>query len=556
MKKEYKILLAVFFVVILIKIILGSFVGSATIFNDEYQYVKLARAFFHEQTFTIHGEDFQTYPPLYPIIISAAYVAEDMHVVYWFMKLINAIISSLVIFPVFWLARELLPKKDAILTAIISVLLPSHVAISPYILSENLFYPLAMLACLFIYKSFTEKSKWWEVGLGVILGLCLLTRIIGAILVGVVVGLVAWKLLQKDFLQLKRKCLAAALFIVTILPWVIYKGTRFGFTLNGIFGGYVKVVTKEVPRGLFEIIISFVDWFVIYLAIIGLAVGVLLFITNWNSCKERWKKNKLFYVMIITTFILTLLVVAKYASFGSLKAGTLFSWLTGRPIGRYAFFVLPLVVIAGIHGLSQKTTEKFRKTTLIGGSIIGLSILQVVGFGLFPVNNIPLSWIGAITRVVGQAGTMICLTIIIIAAIIISIKLLEKKSVKHLGITLTLVFCILVSLLSFGMTAYNAKTKWQDNEQMEVGKWINNNIESGTIVFDKTYCQGERIEDKGTSICHPRLHTTLAGLWINHPIQIKNVEDVKKGEYIITMQEFKYNELTSTAQGIRVYRKE
>ena len=60
--------------------------------------MKLARSFFFDFNFMVHGVDANIYPPLYPIILSISYLFNDMTAVYLFMKIINVLISSL-IFP-------------------------------------------------------------------------------------------------------------------------------------------------------------------------------------------------------------------------------------------------------------------------------------------------------------------------------------------------------------------------------------------------------------------------------------------------------------------------
>ncbi len=154
----WKLILIIFLIQIIIKIILSSFIHSPTIFADEYDYIKMARSFFYYGNFFINGVPSHQYLPLYPILISISYFFKDMHTVYFLSKCINAIISSFVIFPAYLIAKEFLTSRKALLTAIVISVLPPFFAFTPYIMSENLIFPIILFAFYFIYKSFTKKK--------------------------------------------------------------------------------------------------------------------------------------------------------------------------------------------------------------------------------------------------------------------------------------------------------------------------------------------------------------------------------------------------------------
>ena len=105
MKKIIKQLFIFYLVVVLLKILLSSLIPSPSAYSDEYIYIKLARSFFFDFNFTIHNVMVDIYPPLYPMLLSISYISKDMTIVYFLMKVINALISSLIIIPAFLLSR-------------------------------------------------------------------------------------------------------------------------------------------------------------------------------------------------------------------------------------------------------------------------------------------------------------------------------------------------------------------------------------------------------------------------------------------------------------------
>src|SRR3989344_2105080 len=98
MRKEIKILILIYIILILIKSILVYFIHAPSEFSDGYFYSKAARE--------ISQGSIGYLSPLYPITLSIAYLANNMEIIYFLMKFINVIISSLIIFPVYFLSKE------------------------------------------------------------------------------------------------------------------------------------------------------------------------------------------------------------------------------------------------------------------------------------------------------------------------------------------------------------------------------------------------------------------------------------------------------------------
>ncbi len=118
-----KKLLWLYLVLVITKVILAYFIPAPSVFSDEYYYIKTARSFFFNKEFTVHGTITSKFPPLYPIILSPSYLLNDMKTIYFLMKIINAILLSSIIFPIYWLAKEFLDENKAFLITIITSLL-------------------------------------------------------------------------------------------------------------------------------------------------------------------------------------------------------------------------------------------------------------------------------------------------------------------------------------------------------------------------------------------------------------------------------------------------
>ena len=159
MRTEIRNLLLLFVLAALAKGILSYFIPSISAFSDEYYYAKLARSFFFSREFSIHEIKVMFYQPLYPIVLSISYFFKDMSLAYLSMKAINVIISTLVIVPTYLMAREFLDEKKRLLVTALVAMMPSSFAFAPYLMAENLFYPLFMFAVYFLHKAFTLQRS-------------------------------------------------------------------------------------------------------------------------------------------------------------------------------------------------------------------------------------------------------------------------------------------------------------------------------------------------------------------------------------------------------------
>ena len=258
--KSYKKLVLVFLIFAAIKVILSYFVSSPSMFADEYWYAKFARNLFVHGEYMVHGVFDSSRPPLYPILLMLSYAFEDMNVVYFTMKVINAVVSSLVIFPIWLLSKEFLSERKAFLVTILAGIFPTLFAFSPYIMAENLFFPLFFFAVYFLYKSFLEKSYKWDILAGVFIGLCYLSRTLAIIFIPAVFLMLAVELIRKrEFVQLKKKLLLGLIALLVVSPLLIINILNLGAEGDIIGQGREDIIYLNLFSPA-----SFSYWFVFY----------------------------------------------------------------------------------------------------------------------------------------------------------------------------------------------------------------------------------------------------------------------------------------------------
>ena len=565
MKKITKQLFLYFFLFTIIKIILSYFIPADSAFSDNYYYVKLARSFFNSQEFSIHGDLYYSRQPLYPIILSISYLFKDMTYVYLAMKLINSIISSLIIFPVFLLLKEFLPQKKALISAILISLLPFNFAFASYIMSENLFYSLFLFSIYFIYKSFVENNYKYHILAGLFVALSFLTRTFGIILLFLFILLSLIQFIRKKS-QL-NPLIFLMIFSLIISPWIFKIISQFGFSMLNIAGSH-SIEASSLSKNIFSF--TFYIKIILYLGYIILATGIFFSLMSIFSFKNILKNEKyLLFNLIILFATFSMLIIS--ANHGG--DTYIFKWLGSRPMGRYIETILPLIFIAGFVGFNsyQKNKEIFEKyfkiTILILIPILIFSSLLAT-FPLFPVNNMSLTWVGILRYIfeyifykktnfdiIPSYLSLIFLAIIFLS-ILTLIFLLRKKITFKNTMPIFLIFFLSLSLINYSINYYNTNKYWYKGEQMQLGLWLNKyDKEDSLIIFDERDCIAAINKLNQISLCEPfGVGASISGIWLNNDIKIGTVSNPPKNSIIISRHNLNFPKIKETESGIFVYK--
>lgn len=566
MKKTTKQLIMLYLIVVLIKISLAYFILAPSAFSDYYGYSKVARNIFYHGNFMVH-EDISTRPPLYPLILSLSYIFKDMGLVYFFMKVLNAVISSLIILPAWLLSREFFNKKKAMLLTTMIAILPTHFSFTFFLMIENLFFPLFLFSIYFIYKSFVEEDYKWDILAGIFIGLSYLTKINSLILPFIVIFVFLFKLYKKEYKEIGKKIIMALFFLITIAPWMIRNGLILGFNKNLFIGGYDRYLEVNVGSLGSNFLLIFLTWFILYLGYLMIASGFIFFIANFCTF-YKFNDKKVFILSLLTFFSVLFMVyfASRHFKLGITEYQTIFPWLTGRLIGRYVEAVIPLILISGLSGF--KHLRRISKLWIIIPSIILIFSSQLIFFQLFPINNMSLTWLGVLKFIsdfliykkiifesVFTYWYSIIFTMILIVIFLLVIYLQRKLSIKKL-LYIFIIFFSLVNLLNFTIIYYNSYTFWYKGEQTQLGLWFNKyDPKISTILFDER--DGCKIyKTNQTCIYNPLSgggSATLIGFWMNDDIKVGSADNLDGIDYVVSRHELDLPLIKETKNGIFLY---
>ena len=538
MKKALKIVFLLYFLLVLIKAILAYLIPAPSEFSDGYIYMKLARSFFYNMEFSVHGIPYNHYHPLYPLLISISYLFGKMSIVYPMMKIINSIISSLIIFPAYLLAKEFLTERKAVYTSLIISLLPSSFIFSSYILAENLFYPLFLLSVYLLYKAFSSDSIKYGIFAGVSIGLAYLTKVNGIALFGVLFVLILYSLYKKK--SLFPVVLSLLVSILIISPWII----RNFYIQDSVFGGYTDEASTILDLDKYAL--KFLINFLLYSGILILSAGIIFPIkTSGKIFKEKYflfsllSLSAIFFILVIASNHNVQLSPEKY-SFE--MPASYFPFLAGRLIGRYIDAVIPLMIILGAICLNEKIT--LRKTILFS-ALLAFTSFSVLS-RLLPINHVNLAYLGAFNYFLNFPINLIFTAVILVIVPFIIYKISLKKLLFLLPI-----FFILLNILNFSLIYYNSSTFWEKGEQMQLGIFLDDY--SPEVLFDERDCTSRILKTDQFSICEPSGGISIIGSRLNDNILIGNVENTENMDFIISRHELPYPKVKTSKDNIFIY---
>src|SRR3989344_895169 len=548
MKKLIKNLIFAYLIIVIVKSILTYIIPAPSAFSDGYIYAKLARSFFLDQNFVLHGSIYNHYLPLYSIVLSPAYLLGKMSLIYPAMKIINSIISSLIIFPAFYLAKEFISPNKAFYTSLLISFLPSNLIFSSYLLSENIFYFLFLLSIYLIYKSSTTNSLYYPVFAGMGVGLTYLAKINGIALFAVLGTLFLYNLIKKEKTYLRNIVLTGIIALLVISPWIIRS-----YNIEGtLFGGYSSEAATILDIN--EFILKFIIQFLLYSGLLVISTGIIfpMLITR----KIFNKKTLTFSVIALSSIFFILLIASNHNVKLSHETvsyelpSAFLPWLAGRLIGRYIDAVLPLVIILGMICIKEKLCLK--KTLAI--TILLIFSSQLILSGLLPINHVSVAYFGLISYVLDFPINMILMAAILalVPLIIYKLKLDFKKI-----IVLFSVFFVLVSLLNFSMIYYNSNTFWYKGDQVQLGIWLDSyDPERSIILFDERDCTERILKEDQRSICEPSSGVSILGFWLNDDLKAGDPE-TEDFDFLISKHELTtLKKVKSSSTGIHIYKNE
>ncbi len=542
-KRMNKKLLGIVILLILIKILLAMLITVPLGFSDSLTHLEGAKTFFANPSLS-SAISTQKYT-LFPLLISPLLFFKDMGFVYFLILVLNAIISSLIIFPTYKIAKEFLHEKESILVATVIAMLPAIFISSFYIMSEALFSLLLITSLYLIFQAYTKQKKKWDILAGISVAATLLTKSIGIILIPIVFFLFLRAIKNKQWSLVKTKILLGLSTFLFLLPFFIAKGQKNGFTLAGILG-YSNEITNITHATNPTIKILWLFFYTDYIILASTIICACIFIYALLNYKKKNEKEKIILQLTFWLLIGTILIAANNASYFSNIEDT-------RIIGRYVEINLVLLILTSIVFIRDwKSHWDFQKTLIL--LLITITTPFILTRALFPLNNTGLSLLGTIQIIFQLFKLQIWLaTIPLLIVVFLILKIKKLKANKFLYFLF--LYFLIISLLSTSMIIYDANKNWASLEETELGQWININLaKNATFLIDINDMLDTDFRSKSTNVTETKDRPiTVIGYWIYGNYTITDVTEAKKFNYIISTQDLPYD-IVKEGETIKIYK--
>lgn len=292
-------------------------------------------------------------PPLYSICIVPAFWASDF---YSAIKVINILLLTLSVFPVYLIARLFLNNKLSLFLGSLFFLL-SFQWIAPSIaMTENLIIPLFLFSVYCLVKPFSSKNVRSPllqlVTLGLLNGLMLLTRHQALALVVVTILFFCAKLFYFDnnghwfSLSAKRRVLSIFLLVSSIMLVFSIWFIAYPDVLPEYIDHFFSYNKGSPEQGISDRSgVSFLQWCIWYISYLLLAISplVVLIVANLKELKDDliYKKYQGFLVFVFLTMGAVGFVAVRH----SYNQGYNYP-VAQYVLGRYITYGVLLVVIA------------------------------------------------------------------------------------------------------------------------------------------------------------------------------------------------------------------
>src|SRR5512145_1099658 len=211
-------------------------VDAPWIAPDEHLYGLVGRSLVHGDGLTIAGGSVPFYSLLYPLFVGLATLVADIATALTLTQFMQALVMSATAIPIFFWARPLAGARLALFASLLTVLIPG-LAYSALLMSEALYYPVAVVAAWALWETLREPTLVRQAVFVALVGAALLTRLQAVGFVAALVGalcLLAWA--ERSTAPFRRLWPALLAFAVGGALWLVGRATLGEGDTLGAYG--------------------------------------------------------------------------------------------------------------------------------------------------------------------------------------------------------------------------------------------------------------------------------------------------------------------------------
>jgi hypothetical protein len=474
-----------------VRILLGRSVHGPFVFMDELAYERMAHAFSLTGRFSLFGGG-RLASPLYPFVISPIYLmVSSAESAYYWVKALNSVLLSLSVLPLYGMARSVLSRPWALGVAALSLLLPL-MFYSDVALSENLAYPLVLVALWAMLRAVREPRLANDAVLGVAVLLAACARLQNVVLLPAALtalmmipllrppsGRSRFRALGEEIARhrtLFGSCVGLVLF--GVVKWAANGGA---LPLAGIYANVGKVHVR--PLDVVELAVQ-------HLAELDLALGVVPFagaiLAAYVLVRRGFPAEGLAFGAVAVSVTLWLLVEVAYAAAALDIPGS--ATASPRIHERYLIYVLPLFLIAFAASLRTFRLRVSPRVHLVIAAAATL-LPAAIPFGRMINNTVPIDSLGLemfAVDVHGKTQPIANATVVavVIAAILASAYLYTFLRRRPRAAVATVVIFMLAQSALIGAVHSRLRLTGERASAANVrNSWVDASVKRGDVVL-------------------------------------------------------------------------
>lgn len=438
------ILILFFSLITGLKIMASWLILSPQIFEDELVYDILAKQIYNGVLLASH----QPYPPWpfspgYSFFVSLAYLlTPDKYVVYHYMMVINAVLTSTILFPAYYLLKSATPKKIALFGAILIALLPAVTMNSFVLMSEALFIPLTLFSVWFVQRSLSSaRPGIWDILAGISIFLLFFTRAAGVSMIFGLIAAMIWILKNREIpsrrpLILKLIYLGAPglfVYLVWVTDQLFMKGALpEGYSIQHYISLLMEAFASD-PGHLLYVILLHLDYLLLGSFVI---LPLLAFFPGYHHIKSIIRRSSEEdaehenHTDLIRTNTPVLLYVGVSSALLFLFGIAHMSNLSYEYslCGRYVDPIIPIIMIGGVIGLYQETSRGEVAGFLKGALVylvmtVILTSMVMLHFAHQPNNNAAIFYLYSLSeKMVPISSLLLGISLVVLVAGVIKVR--------------------------------------------------------------------------------------------------------------------------------------
>jgi hypothetical protein len=227
------------------RVALSRGVDAPWIAPDEHLYGLVGRSLVHGHGFTVVGEPVPYYSFLYPLFVGLAQLGTSAATGLTVAQVAQALVMSATAIPVFFWARPLTGARLALFAATLTVLIPG-LAYSALLMSEALYYPVAVVAVWALAACLRDPTLGRQLLFVAALGAALVTRLQAVGLVAaLVVALGMLALAERSFAPFRRLLASLVVLGAAGAAWLAW---RLASGSGEALGAYATLAEAEAAR--------------------------------------------------------------------------------------------------------------------------------------------------------------------------------------------------------------------------------------------------------------------------------------------------------------------